>query len=65
MFSQLEGGFMFEVPIEYARRLLAPPRDKGVVILGKHIPYEIAIGVNGKIWVNASSNKMIMIIIKS
>lgn len=50
-FSTLQG-YAFECSLDLARRLLS--EDAFVLnCLGKHIPFELAVGFNGKVWVNS------------
>lgn len=51
-YGELKDGFCFDAPIAFTRRLLF----KGHPVLdtlGELVPFEIAIGVNGKIWVKS------------
>jgi len=55
-YGELEGGFHFLCPLEHARSLL----DDNCTLLksiGKAIPYEIAVGMNGRVWINSGSKK--------
>lgn len=57
-FGELKGGFVFDVSLGFARHLLF----KGHQVLnsiGETTPFEIAIGMNGKIWVDAPDKKTI------
>ena len=55
-FGQLEGGIMIKCSINQCRSLLSS--DCSVLKhLGKRIPYEIAVGMNGKVWINSQSVK--------
>merc|ERR1711928_1323 len=49
-------GFMFTVPLHHIRKILNP---KCLLMknLGKGIPFEVAIGMNGRIWVKAKTMK--------
>lgn len=53
-FGPLEGGYMFKCSTGLARECLD---DECAVLhaLGEHVPYEVAVGVNGRIWVRAQS----------
>ncbi|ODQ67460.1 hypothetical protein NADFUDRAFT_49890 [Nadsonia fulvescens var. elongata DSM 6958] len=58
-FGELKGGFVFDISLAYARKLLF----KGGIILefiGECAPFEIAIGVNGKIWIDAPDVRTII-----
>lgn len=51
---------MFEISLEMARRLLLgkPKEEGGLVVLesiGKLWPFEVAVGRNGRVWVEAGS----------
>jgi len=50
------GGFLFSVPLNTVRKLLC---TESVLLkaLGKAIPFEIAVGMNGRVWVRARSIK--------
>ena len=51
-----EGGLLFLVPLHIVRNLLSPT---SVLLqkLGETLKFEIAIGMNGRIWVRASTTK--------
>jgi len=56
----LKGGMVFDVSVGFARRLMAG-RKGGVVLLDEvadHVEFEVAIGRNGRVWVNAREEKM-------
>ncbi|KAK9241197.1 hypothetical protein V1525DRAFT_392408 [Lipomyces kononenkoae] len=67
-FGELKGGMLADVSIGLARRLLAPSGTYGgpsvVDVLGKLVPFEIAVGRNGRIWIDSESCKMTVAIIK-
>ena len=50
------GGFMFTVPLHLVRKLLSPDccllKD-----LGGSIPFEVAVGMNGRVWIRGRSVK--------
>lgn len=50
------GGFLFSVPLHLVRKLLSPD---SVLLkeLGKTLKFEIAIGMNGRIWARANQPK--------
>lgn len=54
-FGELKGGTVIDVSLPYARALLF---EGGLVLdaIGKIAPFEIAIGMNGKIWVKGEDN---------
>ncbi|XP_008806895.1 putative exosome complex component rrp40 isoform X1 [Phoenix dactylifera] len=54
-FGPLKDGYMFETSTGLARMLLSSPTCPVLEALGKKLSFEIAIGLNGRVWVNASS----------
>lgn len=50
------GGFLFTVPLHLVRKLLSP---ESVLLkkLGQSIKFEVAIGMNGRIWVRTNQVK--------
>ena len=63
-FGPIEGGYMFKVSIGLARELLHP---SCAVLnhLGRHLPFEIAVGLNGRVWINSFSVARINLITKA
>ena len=56
----LKGGMVFDISVGFARRLMAG-RKGGVVLLdevAENVEFEVAIGRNGRVWVNAGEEKM-------
>ena len=56
----LKGGMLFDISLGMARRLMSPKlkeQSRLVILeeLAERVPYEIAVGRNGKLWVNSSS----------
>nr|CAH0113685.1 unnamed protein product [Daphnia galeata] len=49
-------GFLFTVPLHHIRKLLNPECTL-LKSLGKALSFEIAVGMNGKIWIKAKSVK--------
>eukprot|EP00455_Lapot_gusevi_P054054 TRINITY_DN8570_c0_g1_i3.p1 TRINITY_DN8570_c0_g1~~TRINITY_DN8570_c0_g1_i3.p1 ORF type:complete len:288 (-),score=21.07 TRINITY_DN8570_c0_g1_i3:16-774(-) len=54
VFGELTGGMLSECPLSLARKLL---QDDCLVLrcLAQHLPFELAVGVNGRFWVNSGS----------
>jgi exosome complex component RRP40 len=52
IFGELKGGHIFSVPLALARALRSP-RSAVLNCLGKAIPFEIAVGANGLVWVHS------------
>jgi len=50
------GGFLFAVPLHTVRKLLNPDCVL-LSTLGKSVPFEIAVGMNGRVWIRARSVK--------
>ncbi|KAI3662372.1 hypothetical protein MP638_004896 [Amoeboaphelidium occidentale] len=62
-FGQLNGGLLVELPIHFTRALLT---DKTALkFIGKEMPYEVAIGVNGRLWVKTASCKTTVILART
>ncbi|GFY66565.1 exosome complex component RRP40 [Trichonephila inaurata madagascariensis] len=57
-------GYVLNVPLEYCRRLLLP---NSLILkkLGTVIPYEIAIGVNGRIWVRSNTTERTLVVVQA
>ncbi|KAK8201955.1 exosome non-catalytic core subunit rrp40 [Zalaria obscura] len=56
----LKGGMLFEISLGLARRLMMGSGKGGVVLLeeiGEKIRFEVAVGRNGKVWVDSASVK--------
>lgn len=52
-FGPLKGGYIFECSTGLARGLLSKPTPPVLEVLGKNLSFEIAVGLNGRVWVNA------------
>jgi len=55
------GGFMFSVPLHLVRKLLAPDSTL-LKSLGGSTPFEVAVGMNGRVWLRARSVRETMIL---
>jgi exosome complex component RRP40 len=53
-YGPLEGGYMFKCSTGLARQCMAPECPV-LNELGAAIPFEIAVGINGRIWVNSGA----------
>jgi len=58
--GELKGGMVFDVSLGLAARLLmAKPRDEGglsvLEMLGQELGFEVAVGRNGRVWVDSGS----------
>ncbi|PKA53541.1 hypothetical protein AXF42_Ash009037 [Apostasia shenzhenica] len=61
-FGPLRDGYMFETSTGLARMLLSSPTCPVLEALGKKLSFEIAVGLNGRVWVNASSPSTVILI---
>lgn len=67
----LNGGMLFTISLGMARRLmLAKPAEQGGVVIldelgGAGVSFEIAVGRNGKLWVDSTSVKTTLAIGKA
>ncbi|KAJ2890157.1 exosome non-catalytic core subunit rrp40 [Coemansia aciculifera] len=53
-YGELTEGFMFKCSLGLARRLI-DTKAPVLSALGNSVPFEVAVGVNGRVWVNAES----------
>jgi exosome complex component RRP40 len=60
-FGGLVGGFMFRCSIGLGRSLLAP-NCFVAKCLGKQLPYEMAVGMNGRVWVKTASHRTTIVV---
>ena len=65
--GELKGGMVFDVSLGMARRLLMARQkeDGGIVALeeiAEKLPFEVAVGRNGRVWVNAAKVKEVLVI---
>jgi len=51
--GELKEGYMFNVSLGLCRQLLKMPESKVLSLLGKHFKFEIAVGMNGRVWTNS------------
>jgi exosome complex component RRP40 len=64
----LAGGMLFTVSLGMARRLMLPkPTDQGNLVILEElgdagVPFEIAVGRNGKVWIDSKSVKTTLLI---
>ncbi|KAK1281013.1 hypothetical protein QJS04_geneDACA002840 [Acorus gramineus] len=61
-FGPLKDGCMFETSTGLARMLLSSPTCPVLEALGKKLSFEIAIGLNGRVWVNAPSPAAVILV---
>ncbi|KAK6942899.1 K Homology domain, type 1, partial [Dillenia turbinata] len=61
-FGPLKDGYMFESSTGLSRMLLSSPTCSILEALGKKVSFEIAVGLNGRVWVNAESPSNIILV---
>ncbi|KAL5725862.1 hypothetical protein ACHQM5_008954 [Ranunculus cassubicifolius] len=61
-FGPLKEGYTFESSTGLARMLLSSPTCPVLESLGKKLSFEIAVGLNGRVWVNAESPSTIIFV---
>ncbi|XAR72634.1 hypothetical protein NMG60_11019345 [Bertholletia excelsa] len=61
-YGPLKDGFMFESSTGLSRMLLSSPTCPVLEALGKKISFEIAVGLNGRVWVNAAAPSTIILV---
>lgn len=56
VYGELSGGYVFKTSVGLAKQLL---REDCAVLaaLGQRLAFEVAVGVNGVVWVNSRSTK--------
>ncbi|KAL2482496.1 PNAS-3 related [Forsythia ovata] len=64
-FGPLKDGYMFESSTGLSRMLLNSPTCPLLETLGKKLAFEIAVGLNGRVWVNATSPSIIILVANS
>ena len=61
-FGPLKEGFLTSVNTHFSRTLLSRPPCPVLQALAKHMQYEVAVGLNGRVWVNADSPTKIILV---
>ncbi|KAL9559667.1 hypothetical protein PS6_000667 [Mucor atramentarius] len=60
-FGELVGGFVIKCSLGLCRRLLNP-NTPILSYLGEHFPFETAVGMNGRVWINSEEVKNTILI---
>ncbi|KAI9246143.1 hypothetical protein BY458DRAFT_528232 [Sporodiniella umbellata] len=60
-FGELSGGFVFCASLGLCRRLLNP-KTPILTLLGDRFPFETAVGMNGRVWVNSEEHNITILI---
>ena len=61
IYGELRGGALVKLSINKARQMLLPS-NAILKLLGKHFSFEVAIGMNGFVWINSSDLKTTILI---
>lgn len=61
-YGVLKEGYMFESSTGLSRMLLSSPPYPVLEALGKKLSFEIAVGINGRFWVNASQSSTVILV---
>uniref|UniRef100_A0A803L8M6 Ribosomal RNA-processing protein 40 n=1 Tax=Chenopodium quinoa TaxID=63459 RepID=A0A803L8M6_CHEQI len=61
-FGPLKEGYMIETSTGLSRMLLSTPTCPILEGLGKKLSFEIAVGLNGRVWVNAESPSTVILV---
>jgi len=61
-FGQLKGGYMFDTSTGMSRMLLSSPTCPVLEALGEKLSFEIAVGHNGRVWVNAPAPSTVILV---
>ncbi|XP_062026603.1 uncharacterized protein LOC133742915 isoform X2 [Rosa rugosa] len=61
-YGPLKDGYMFECSTGLSRMLLSSPTCPVLAALGRNISFEIAVGLNGRVWVNATEADKVIIV---
>nr|XP_009795005.1 PREDICTED: exosome complex component rrp40-like [Nicotiana sylvestris] len=61
-FGLIKDGYMFESSTGLSRMLLSSPTCPVLEGLGKKLAFEIAVGLNGRVWVNAEHQSTIILV---
>ncbi|KAJ4712326.1 Exosome complex exonuclease RRP40 [Melia azedarach] len=61
-FGLLKDGYMFDTSTGLSRMLLSSPPCPVLEALGKQLSFEIAVGLNGRVWVNAESPSTVVVV---
>ncbi|KAJ3413518.1 Exosome component 3 [Chytridiales sp. JEL 0842] len=63
-YGELKEGFMFTCSLGLCRSLL-DPSNAMLGYLGKAIPFEIAVGMNGRVWIKANSPQEVVVVMNT
>ncbi|KAL4543023.1 hypothetical protein Ndes2526B_g03701 [Nannochloris sp. 'desiccata'] len=61
-FGLLQGGYVLETSNAYSRILVTKPPPAVLAALGRSLQFELAVGVNGKIWIAAPTQQATILV---
>lgn len=61
VFGELKNGYVFQCSMKHARSLLSP-KSAVLQALAAKLPFEIAVGCNGRVWVHSGAVKHTVLI---
>ncbi len=61
-FGQLKEGYSINCSTAHARQLLAKPPAPVLQALGQALQFEVAVGLNGRVWINSPSTANTIIV---
>ena len=61
-FGELKGGNIFNLPINYCERLKKDGKAMIFKELSKYVTFEVAVGINGKIWIKSQQEKNVILL---
>lgn len=61
-FGPLTAGWLEHCTTSLSRKLLASPTAPILAALGSKLEYEIAVGINGRLWIRASEPKYTILV---
>ncbi|KAJ3328853.1 exosome non-catalytic core subunit rrp40 [Blyttiomyces sp. JEL0837] len=63
-FGEMKGGFMFKCSLGLARSLLKP-QNPVLQAMGKLFAFEIAVGMNGRVWVDSGNARHVVMLVNA
>jgi exosome complex component RRP40 len=60
-FGELKDGYVIKISISFARNLMSP-KNPLLLAIGKKFPFDIVVGINGLIWINADTSSRILFV---
>jgi exosome complex component RRP40 len=61
-FGLLSGGYVLECSTAYSRILVAKPPPPVLAALGRSLQFELAVGVNGRVWIAAPTQQATIVV---